>query len=240
MEPNNSNPEITEHPALLYGIQRSGSNYIQQLLLRNFENIRFYNQSFSRCLPTHKHFRLYNEKSAIPDARFYNTFFYNSFKDFREHAGQVAEREIKIFFVCIKDPYSWYLSYKKHARKNNLIHFKRSLNSHYLVDYNLFYRKWLDFSIEAPDNVVLIRYEDLIEDLNGSLQRIEEKFGLNRFSGSVDNPTKVHMSREFTRARSAFYREKKYLALISDRDKHVIQHLLDRELVSMLNYQITR
>ena len=224
--------------ALLYGMQRTGSNYVQQVLLQNFQDIRFYNNSFARCLPSHKHFRLYDEKAIIPDSRFYNSFTYSRFKDFKEHVGKVTEREISIFIVCIKDPYSWYLSYKKHARKNRFTYFKKSLNSHYLIDYNLFYRKWLDFSMEAPDEVLIIKYEDLIEDLDGSLQRIGKKFNLERSSESIVNPAKVNMNRAFTKARSFYYKEKKYLDLISEQEKSVIRHLLDPELISLTGYQI--
>ena len=240
MEKRIPDPESTERAALLYGMQRSGSNYTHQLLLLNFQHMHFYNQAFSRCLPTHKHFRLYDEKSAIPDARFYNTFTYRNYRDFKAHVGQITGKEINIFIVVIKDPYSWYLSYKRHARKNRYSYFKRSLNSHFLMDYNLFYRKWLDFSMEAPQDVLLLRYEDLIEDLDASLVRIAAKFSLERSSDAIENPSKVHMNREFTRARSAFYKEKKYLELFSERDKSVIRHLLDPELITGLNYQIIR
>lgn len=227
-----------EQAALLYGIQRSGSNYTLQLLLRNFQNIRFYNHGFPRCLPTHKHFRLYDEKSAIPDKRFFNAFKYKSFKDFKQHAEQVAEKKIDAFIICIKDPYSWYLSYKKHARKNKYPYFKKSLNSHYLIDYNLFYGKWLDFSIEAPEEVMMLRYEDLIEDMEGSLALIAKKFNLERSSTSLVNPDKVPMSREFSQSRLNYYKEKKYLDLISDQEKSVIQQLLDPKLISGMDYKI--
>ena len=240
MERNTPDPEPSERAVLLYGLQRTGSNYTRQLLLQNFQHLCFCNQGYSRCLPTHKHFRLYDEKSAIPDVRFYNNFRYSSFQDFREHAGEIAGRGINIFIIVVKDPYSWYLSYKRHARKNKYPYFKGSLNAHYLIDYNLFYRKWLDFSMEAPEEVILLRYEDLIEDLDASLGRICEKFSLQRSSGALENPSKVNMNREFTRARSAYYKEKKYLELISERDRHVMQHLLDPELISGLNYQIIR
>lgn len=169
MEKSTSKQDVKERAALLYGIQRSGTNYVQQIVLKNFQDIRFHNQQNSRCLPTHKHFRLYDEKSIIPDIRFSNAFTYRNFRDFKRHIGKMAGKEISIFFVCIKDPYSWYLSYKKHARKNKYVYLKKSLNSHYLIDYNLFYRKWYDFSVEAPDEVLFLKNEDLIEDPDGLL-----------------------------------------------------------------------
>lgn len=228
-----------EHAALLYGMQRTGSNYTQEVLLQNFQNIRFYNH-VSRCLPTHKHFRLYDEKAIIPDVRYYNSFTYKRFKDFKEHAELIAGREISLFIVTIKDPYSWYVSYKKHAKKNKYVYIKKSLNSHYIIDYNLFYRKWLDFSMEAPAEVLMVRYEDLISDLDVSLQRMGDKFDLDRSSEVSINPAKVSMSKTFTSRRATYYKNNKYLDLISERELSVIQHLLDKELLSSLNYQLIK
>jgi hypothetical protein len=240
MDKTGSKQDIKERNAILYGVQRSGTNYAQQVMLKNFRDIHFPKQQSSRCLPTHKHFRLYDEKSMIPDIRYSNAFTYRSFTDFKKHLEKVAGKEFNTFIICIKDPCSWYLSYKKHARKNKYPYFKRSLNSHYLIDYNLFYRKWYDFSMEAPDEVLLLKYEDLIEDLDGSLQRIGKKFKLEKSSDVLVNPGKVPMNRTFTKAKSVYYKEKKYLDLISDRDKGVIQHLLDPEVLSAMNYQIIK
>ena len=231
--------EMEEYTSLLYGMQRSGSNYAMQLLLANFLHIRFYNQTYSRCMPTHKHFRLYEEKSAIPNERYYNSFSYSGFKDFKEHTRQVSGKEIKLFIVCIKDPCSWYLSYMKHARKNKIPYSKKSLNTQFLIDYNHFYRRWLDFSLEAPKEVLFIRYEDLIEDLEGTLEILGAKFKLERASKHSLNPSKVPMSRVFTKEKARFYKERNYLDLLSDEDKTVIQHLLDPELMSTLNYQVS-
>lgn len=233
-------PGSGRHSALLYGIQRTGSNFTQQVLLQNFENISFYNNNFARCLPVHKHFRLYDEKTIIPDVRYYNSFTYNSFKDFKKHVEQIAGRKINLFIVTIKDPYSWYVSYKKHARKNKYPYVKRSVNSHYLIDYNLYYRKWLDFSREAPGEVLIIKYEDLIDDLEASIRKIGSALKLERSSKQAVIPGKVPMSRKFTASRAAFYKDSKYLDLINDKEKYVIPHLLDQELLSAMDYKIIR
>jgi len=235
-----TNPGQQEHAALLYGMQRSGSNYTEQVLLQNFQNIRFFNNDFARCLPVHKHFRLYDEKAVIPDVRFYNSFIYNNFKDFKKHVELILGRSVKLFIVTMKDPYSWYVSYKKHAKKNKFTYIKKSLNSHYIIDYNLFYRKWLDFSVEAPGEVLMVKYEDLIGDLESSLNRMGEKLKLDRSSEQSVNPAKVSMNKRFTASRANYYKDKLYLDLINERELSVIQHLLDPELISSMNYQIIR
>jgi len=227
-----------EHAALLYGMQRTGSNYTEQVLLKNFHNIHFYNNDFARCLPVHKHFRLYDEKAVIPDVRYYNNFIYKDFKEFKEHVELILGRSVKLFIVTMKDPYSWYISYKKHAKKNEYTYIKNSLNSHYIIDYNLFYKKWLDFSVEAPGEVLMVKYEELIGDLNASLQRMGQKLKLDRSSEQSVNPSKVFMNKRFTSSKANYYKDKLYLDLISDRELSVIQHLLDPELISSMKYQI--
>ena len=142
--------------------------------------------------------------------------------------------------VCIKDPYSWYISYKKHARKNKYTYFRKALNSHYIIDYNLFYRNWFDFSREAPDKVMLLRYEDFLGDLDGKLQEIAGHYGLERAAGSSVNPDKVPMSKRFTAERASYYRNSKYLDLISERELSIIQHLLDPEVFHELGYEIVK
>ncbi len=42
----------------------------------------------------------------------------------------------------------------------------------------------------------------------------------------------------FTESRAHDYEDNKYLDLIIDRELSVIQHLLDRELLTSMNYQI--
>lgn len=229
-----------EQATLIYGMQRSGSNYIEQVLLQNFQNIHFHNDTYARSLPTHKHFRLYDLKSAIPDFRFFNSFTYKDFHEFREHVVKITGREINLFIVNIKNPYSWYLSYLKHARGNKFAFSRSALNSHFIIDYNLFYKKWLDFSREAPDKVVMLKYEDFLENFDSSIQSFQDRLGLSRTSDLFINPGKVPMSQKFTSDRASYYKNNKYLDLISDEDKAVMQHLLDEELLSEFNYQIAR
>ena len=233
-----ADPGNRKKSAILYGMQRTGSNYVKQVLEQNFGNIEFFNNSFARCLPTHKHFRLYDEKVIIPDARYYNSFTYKGFREFKKHAEQVVGREIELFIVCIKDPYSWYISYKKHAKKNRFPYFRRSLNSHYIIDYNLFYEKWHAFYREAPAEVLILRNEDLLRDFDGKLREMADSYGLERVLGESVNPEKVHMSKKFTSERASYYRNSKYLDLFSEQELGIIQHLLDPGTFSELGYEI--
>ena len=61
-----------------------------------------------------------------------------------------------------------------------LTNFQHIRNTQSLIDYNLFYRKWLDFSLENPQEVFMLPYEDLIDDLEGALDILAAKLKLER------------------------------------------------------------
>jgi hypothetical protein len=69
---------------LQFGLQRSGTNYLQGLVSEHFD-VAFCN-SDDRAHPLHKHFRLYNEKSYIGRPSYQNNILFNSFKEFEEKA----------------------------------------------------------------------------------------------------------------------------------------------------------
>jgi len=225
-----------KNPALLYGMQRTGSNYTEQVIVQNFSNIQFHNDSYSRCLPTHTHFRLYDEKSIIPEAKYLHSFTYRDFRDFKKHVEQILQRDINIFIVSVKNPYSWYVSYKKHAKRNKYIYYKDHVNSHYIADYNLYYKKWVDFSIQVPDEILIIRYEDLIKEFVSTLDKIRDTFNLEKRSEIYVNPEKVPMSRAFSEERRLYYKNEKFLDMIDSQEKKVIENLLDAKLISSLGY----
>ena len=224
--------------ALLYGLQRTGSNYTEQLINKNFPNIKFYNDYYSRCLPTHKHFRLYDKKWIAPQAKFYNNYYYKNFNEFKEHVNQLTKKQIELFVVTIKNPYSWYISYKKHAKKNRYVFYKNYVNSQYIIDYNLYYKKWYDFSIESPKEVIFVKYENLIHDLESALNAINNIIGIKENNSEFINPAKVPMSHRFSKRRERYYKQDQYLTKISPKEKFVINQLLDSDLMERLGYDM--
>jgi hypothetical protein len=229
---------MQERTALIYGLQRSATNYFQQLILKNYGHIRFLNDSYARCLPTHKHFRLYDEKAAICNEKYLNTFLYEDFGAFKSHVASLTGEACGIFLVCVKHPFSWYLSYGRHARKNGLSFFRKSTNSHYIIDYNLFYGKWMEFARQSPSEVMFLKYEDFIRDLPLALDQVEVCFRLEKSRETLENPVRVPMNKRFTHARKDFYNEERFLREIRPADRKVILDLLDGELLGDLGYAL--
>ena len=230
----NRNKQIV--PAIMYGMQRTSTNYIEQLIIKNIQNVRILNTSLARCLPAHRHFRLYNEKFIIPDQQYYNSFIYEDFSSFKEHLEKSVGQEVKFFIITIKDPFSWYLSYYRHARKNGFPMNRKTFNSHFVVDYNLFYRKWLAFKKQAPGEVLIVKYEDALNDLPLFLKNIISHFNLEGIPEDIINPEKVGMSKKFSSKKLQYYKQKEYMDLLSSEDKEIIFNLLDDEILSFYGY----
>ncbi len=54
------------HHLMVYGLQRSGTNWLEKLIDLNFVDVSRENVGYARSLPLHKHFRLYDEMTFVP------------------------------------------------------------------------------------------------------------------------------------------------------------------------------
>ena len=187
---------------LYYGLQRSGTNYLLSILNQRYK-IQILNCDEDRALPSHKHFRLYDDKSIVPEPKFKNELVYSNFLDFENNLKTIPD----CYIILSKDPYSWLVSYEKWARKCNW----PEVRHHYLLEYNLFYGKWLEFAGQT-DKIIFVRYVDLLKELSNELIRIEALSGIKRlpfFIFRKQKISKVPLSSEFTEARRNYYIKKK-------------------------------
>ena len=100
---------------LHYGLQRSGTNFLESLLKKNFK-VSIPNLRKEREHPLQKHFRLYDDKTKIPEPKYYNKITYKNFKEFEKSLD--LSKEIQGIIIISKDPYSWLLSYEKWANNS--------------------------------------------------------------------------------------------------------------------------
>ena len=157
---------------LHYGLQRSGTNFLEALLKKNFR-VNIPNLRKEREHPLQKHFRLYHDKTKIPEPKYYNEYTYDHFKEF-EHSLDLEKKANGIIIIS-KDPYSWLLSYEIWANKCSW----PIPNYSYMEEYNLFLSKWREFENQT-DKIIFIRYIDLLEKPEEILNQIQEKFELKR------------------------------------------------------------
>lgn len=220
---------------LIYGLQRSGTNFLETLLKSNY-HLHVLNYNKNRAHPLQKHFRLYDNKLAIPEAQYSNDLYFNSFKEYEDSLE--LNKEVDLYLVISKDPYSWYLSYTKWAKRCNW----PDVDYHYLEEYQQFYSKWLQFSKEN-DRIVLLNYRNLILDTEIALKKLEDKYqfklkATRRIMGRKIKFHKVSQSSSFHNDKLNFYKEKAYLSennteLISDVKKYI-----SPELMSNLGYEL--
>ncbi len=223
-------------PVFVYGLQRTGTNYMEDLLEKNFADIYHANDGYSRSLPTHKHFRLYDEKWIVPQMKYLNNFYYKNFSDFDHHVSEISKVNDSIMIVMVKDPYAWYQSYLLHARRNGYVCYKKFVNQHFIIDYNRYYTKWLDFRDEAPDRVMVIRYEDLIARREEILETVKQRFALKMLHDAYQNVEKVAMSRKWSAKRLDYYKNKSYVKMLNKEERHVLNHTLCPLLMKRLEY----
>ncbi len=218
-----------EKKILLYGLQRSGTNYLQSLLMLNYPDFKFVNGE-ERNNITHKHFRLYDNKSAIPEPQFYNMQTFLNFKDFE---SALPKNSIPNYYLIIsKDPLSWYSSYLKWSIKNAWP--KNAY--HYLEEYQLFYSKWMEFSLQS-NNIIFIQYADLLKHPEKTIQQLAAQMQMP-LKENIKTTKKVYASRRFTEDKKKAFLNKAHVKDISNEEKEIIKSILKPNLLQFLGYSI--
>lgn len=232
-----------------YGLQRTGTNYIKALLLKNFEGVIFKNGEI-RALPTHKHFRLYTPKQYIPEPKYNNTLTFNSFEEFNNSIKTESGMKNALFLITVKDPFSWYLSITKMAKSLGWESYdpEATFQSHYIHDFNFFYTKWKSFEKEAPQRVMLLKYEDILREPNIVLAKIESHFALKRKSnlrnlilgkkGKYFSVNRVPNSHNWSKDKKQYYLNSAYLLALNQQEKEGIAEILDKQLMIELGYDL--
>jgi len=215
---------------LHYGLQRSGTNYIESLLKKNYQ-VRFLNSNKYRSSPLQKHCRFYKNKEKIPEPQYRNEIILDTFEQF-ESLFKVAP---EYYLIASKDPYSWYLSYRNWAEKCKW----PNVSHHYIEEFNLFYKTFIDFSSQS-DKFIFIRYIDLIDNLDKALEELEAKMKLKKRLLSrmkLNKPKKVAQSGNFSESRRDYYLREGYLNEYNEEEIQELNKMLDPEVISFLGYE---
>ncbi|GAB5539554.1 MAG: hypothetical protein Salg2KO_16570 [Salibacteraceae bacterium] len=124
---------------MIYGLERSGTNFTEATILENFKEVQFWNEHYPDCLPTHKHFRVYDEKHFIPITQFLNNFSFPDFNSFDTRIQALTGKSDLGYVVVVKNPYAWYQSFMKLATKGSYIPVREKIaNGQFMIDWNLF------------------------------------------------------------------------------------------------------
>ncbi len=222
-------PKLPKKQLLLYGLQRSGTNYLETLIQLNYPNCSFINSEVRNEI-MHKHFRLYDNKNYIPEPQFDNTAIFKSFDAFEQSLP--INKKPDLYLVMSKDPYSWYTSYIGWSMKNNW----PNRGYHYINEYNLFYAKWLEFSREN-EQIIFIRYLDLLTNPLPIINTIAKALSLPE-KNTIRTTNKVYASKKFTSDKKDAFINRSYLNKISKEELVIINNLLDKSLLQQMGYTI--
>jgi len=205
----------------VYGLLRTGTNYMTKLMELNFDVF---------CLAS-------TEEGWKHGACQYNEHFY--------------------YVFLVKNPYSWIVSFREWEQIHNrsdassLTEFitdtvtQCQLNDAWVLDnpvsaWSESLRSWSKY--QDRNNVIFVRYEDLLDSFDKQLGRIGNAFGFKRLDDKfrnletrADNWSTPKPRRNLS---PDFYRNEEYMKLFSPGDLEIMRKYLDRELVESYGYSV--
>lgn len=143
--------------------------------------------------------------------------------------------------IVVKHPYSWMFSrlhYADHI-KGERIRKKVDLTRELAARYNEKYKIWKAFADKFPDNILIVRHEDYIENFSQTLERIEKKFGLTRREKSFQNiesrigPEKREGGGKIDRS---FFREERFRTALPPQLFAVTRKIIDWKFFLQFGY----
>lgn len=211
---------------LMYGLQRSGTNYFESLMHLNYPDAVFLNGELRSAI-THKHFRLYADKTCIPEPQFANTLQLPDFSDFEKHLGDAVP---DLYVIISKDPVAWFTSYQRWSKKNNW----PQVSHHYIEEYNLFYGMWMRYAAQT-DKILFVQYPTLLKTPDIVLQQVATKLHYP-VRPEISNTRKVYASKRFTDKKRQDTLNEVYRSELSEADATRLYQHLDNEVATFLGY----
>lgn len=163
-----------------------------------------------------------------------------------ELARSILEDRL-LFFISIKNPYSWVYSFLKHQ---HMLAGQWS-GKHYLYlvkvcqSFNRRYTAWMTLLDNFPEKTYFIRFEDLINDPEDLAISIKKKFQLQEHSESpflihkVVNPTHWDNSGDSVGSESFdknFYTSHGYYSFLTPQLVEVVDNSIDWDLMKRYGY----
>lgn len=202
---------------ILYGLQRSGTNYLETLILKNFK-VTFVNEIKNRISKKHKHLRFYSKQlnSYCSSEININLYFHdketNDFSFLNEH--------IDNYFFIYKEPIHWLTSFEKFLlncpgiNKNNID--KKFPFEKRVLDYNLYIQHMNKIHEKYPKQMRVVCYEDLIQNTKQFLNELIDLGYERKQSTFTTNFNRVTMSPyTFDQKKINFIKNKEYVNLLT-------------------------
>lgn len=216
------------HPAEsihLFGLQRSGTNAVEDFLAVNYEVAVQPGITDDRTSPHHKHFRLYADRSRLPDPKYKSSA--RSPATLAELDDLLGVPHTHKYVVVVKNARAWLVSIRRWARLNR---WRFQDDQTLITDYARYVRKWAQLRKTAPARVFVVDYEEFIRDANKPQSNINKR--LQAFLGVEEPPeemvmaSKVAESDLFTKDRRDYYLKERYMNELTRVDIQLIESIM--------------
>jgi len=155
----------------IYGIHRTGTNYISALLMKNF-NVKVF-MNVGGC--KHCHFIQYPDESNLLNSVDNNTKRNTPV----EFTLELFQKELVYFIVMIKNPYMWIRSIAEFEKK--------LITPNYVIQkiqtWNDTYMNYKEYIMNGT--AYLIKYEQLLKNREQTIQKIIDNFHLSQKYPSI-------------------------------------------------------
>lgn len=203
---------------ILYGLQRSGTNYLETLIQKNFQ-VTFENEIHSRISKKHKHFRFYSNKlnSYCSSEVNMNSYFHTKeTNDFSFLSGDIDH-----YFFIYKESAHWLTSFEKFLHTFPTVS-KDNIEEKYpfekrVLDYNLYIQHMVEMHRKNTEKMRLISYEELIQNTEEFLNELVD-LGYERTNSNFEvNFDQVTMSPyTFDQKKIDYIKNKEYENLLTE------------------------
>jgi len=209
-----------------YGLQRTGTCYLNWLLNNNFENIR--------VLAGDKHTRPIDITKIEPQNFDSSHMTHQLTTNMKTQLVKAAESKQLKYVISIKNPYSWIKSWYRYKPNSGSI---ETVIKTWNKKNNIF----LDFYNNNIDNAFIVLYQDLIINYEDILSQIEQKFNLQKTGDLITNIEK-RMTRGYTPGNRNFnknyYINREYMNEFNKKQITKIKTLTDKKLLESLGYEV--
>lgn len=174
----------------IFGIERSGTNYLEALIKENLN-----------AHPLTNGLGWKHGAPVTPDEWFHDGISKEELPNKDLYIEIVRKNPSLPCVVIIKDPYHWLDSIRKFRPQNfDLVKWFKKYNSLYLEYMNYLLINEHEYFKPA----IFVRYEDLLTEPEKQISKIAEVFGL-RVVTDFTIPDKVFLSPKFNKKRKEFY-----------------------------------
>ena|GEM_PF-7106159 len=191
---------LTSLPIVAHaGIQRSGTNYLNHIL-RDSDLFVANAVDPERDHPSHKHFRWQdNKNSIVMDRAFMNDCAAGSIFEVNRIAGFPLETKHVVVFKkpenWLQSIYRWGLTHDWVSGEEDFLR-DPQLAAAWLGEWDEYHKKWGDLESVSPEMVLIVCYEDLLQDsVKGVSSILEFLVGESSHRQSTGDVDKVPHSR---------------------------------------------